>query len=104
MPVAIAAYQPDAASAPDAATVEGESTAAAPLRDDGFVQVGTVSALYESGPVAEQNVAGQQVVVIRDPSEAAAVLAVNAICTNPGCSVDWNPDTGVSEDVLSDTH
>ncbi|MEL6383077.1 MAG: ubiquinol-cytochrome c reductase iron-sulfur subunit [Cyanobacteria bacterium J06626_18] len=95
LPVAIAACQPDTASAPDAAPAEGESTAAAPSRDDGFVQVGSVSALDESGSIAEQNVAEQQVVVIRDPSDTAAVLAVNALCTHQGCSVDWNPDAGV---------
>ncbi|MEO0489715.1 MAG: ubiquinol-cytochrome c reductase iron-sulfur subunit [Cyanobacteria bacterium J06635_15] len=95
LPVAIAACQPDdTASAPEGET-ENE-TAAEPTevdstpREDGFAAVGTVAELDEMGFVADKSFQGEQVAVIRDPTDNASIIAVNSFCTHQGCTVEWD--------------
>ncbi|WOD41464.1 ubiquinol-cytochrome c reductase iron-sulfur subunit [Nodosilinea sp. E11] len=81
LPVAIAACQSD--SSPPAAT-EGE-----------LVAVGTVADLDAAGVLASQNIQGNNLAVIRDPSAPESVIAVSAVCTHSGCTVPWDNAQGL---------
>lgn len=87
LPVAIAACQSDTATTDDAATADA-TTDDAP-REDGFAPVGTVSELDETGSVSDKNFQGAQIIVIRDPADASALIAVDSLCTHQGCTVAW---------------
>ena len=49
--------------------------------------------LDAAGSLSDKSFQGQQVVVIRDPADAAAVIALNSFCTHQGCTVAWESDT-----------
>lgn len=72
---------------------EQQAVATAPLetkpRDDGFVPVGSLSALKASvaGAIAPSEIA---VVLVRDASNPDAPSAVNPRCTHTGCTVEWH--------------
>ena len=98
LPVAIAACSPEtadetpesSADAPDAgAATDTAATGEAEARPDGFAEIGTVAELDEAGFIAEKSFMGEQVVVVRDPADAASVVALNSMCTHQGCTVDW---------------
>ena len=101
LPVAIAACSPtetpaadaDAdAAAPDATSASAPAStepASAEPRADGFSEIGTVAELDEAGYLANKSFMGEPVIVVRDPADATAVVALNSICTHQGCSVDW---------------
>lgn len=94
LPVAIAACRSsEMASEPDASeeSTEGDATP----REDGFAVVGTVSELDEAGFLSDSDFQGTQVVVIRNPADTSAVLAVDSLCTHQGCTVDWDSEAGV---------
>lgn len=96
LPVAIAACQstePTADTASDAGATAPEADAAP--RADGFAEIGTVTALDEAGFLSDKTFQGEQVVVIRDPADDSAVVAVNSLCTHQGCSVTWDGDAQV---------
>ncbi|HEY9887442.1 MAG TPA: Rieske (2Fe-2S) protein [Candidatus Obscuribacterales bacterium] len=71
LPVAIAACQSDPGAA-------GEFTDVAPVAD-----------LDGAGFVAAQGGPGQEILVVRNPADATALIAVNATCPHAGCSVAW---------------
>ena len=92
LPVALAACSPTEteAEAPAADAPEAEATASSSApREDGFVVIGTVAELDEAGSLSSNNLVGESVVVVRDPANADAVVAVNSLCTHQGCTVDW---------------
>jgi cytochrome b6-f complex iron-sulfur subunit len=93
LPLAIAACQPDTASAPGSApakeTVEVDSTP----RPDGFAAIATVAELDADGSVSSKNFQGTQVVVIRNPADESALIAVNSLCTHQACTVAWESGT-----------
>ncbi len=113
LPVAIAACQPSDPASDTAADSDAEDTASTDApSEDGFAAIGTVAELDESGSISDKTFQGEQVVVIRDPNNSEAVLAVSSVCTHQGCSVKWsnantfdcpchsstfNPDGSVSE-------
>lgn len=82
LPVAIAACQSGSAPSAD---VGGSG-------DDNFTAVGTVTDLDAQGSLASDNVQGQKVAVIRNPTDPAALVAVSAVCTHAGCTVAWDGD------------
>ncbi|MEL6352974.1 MAG: Rieske (2Fe-2S) protein [Cyanobacteria bacterium J06627_28] len=91
LPVAIAACSPaetEAEPAADAPDADATASSSAP-REDGFVVIGTVAELDEAGSLSSNNLVGESVVVVRDPANADAVVAVNSLCTHQGCTVDW---------------
>lgn len=64
-----------AASAPDA---------------DGFQTVGTVADLDKNGQLLVEQLAGDRAaLVVRDPANAASIIAVNPACPHAGCNVAW---------------
>lgn len=92
LPVAIAACSPDEPTATEPDTSEPDSSSASlpkTPRADGFVAIGTVAELDEAGSLSNKNLIGESVVVVRDPADAAAVIAVNSLCTHQGCTVAW---------------
>ncbi|MGD1906711.1 MAG: ubiquinol-cytochrome c reductase iron-sulfur subunit [Leptolyngbyaceae cyanobacterium] len=91
LPVAIAACQPDN-TATDSADEPAAEVDATP-REDGFGAIGTVAELDEAGSLASKSFQGQQVIVIRDPADAAGVIALNSFCTHQGCTVAWESDS-----------
>ena len=95
LPVAIAACQSETAStseeseAPEETTSDAGADTGSEASADGFAELGTVSELEESGSLSSKNFQGEQVVVIQDPNNADALIAVNSLCTHQGCSVAW---------------
>ncbi|HSM83568.1 MAG TPA: ubiquinol-cytochrome c reductase iron-sulfur subunit [Nodosilinea sp.] len=75
LPVALAACR--SGSAPSTGTGE-------------FVPLGTVADLDAQGALANADLQGQNVAVVRDPSAPATLLAVSAVCTHAGCTVAWD--------------
>ncbi len=97
LPVAIAACTPEAdeAATPqeDAAPAEAE----APLATDsgsaeGFVALGTTAELEEQGSLTSEDAFSEPVVVIQDPADPEALIALSAKCTHAGCTVVWQED------------
>lgn len=78
LPVAIAACQSDSTS---------EAGAGA---DGGFISLGTVADLDAQGSLANEDLQGENLAVIRDPNAPDALIAVSAVCTHAGCTVAWN--------------
>ncbi len=62
-----------------------ESVAAAPSGN--FKAIGTVAQLDKDKVLVSSD---KTIAVVRNPSDATKVLAVNATCTHKGCTVAWN--------------
>ena len=113
LPVAIAACTPKPESS-DQTAEEDESAEKATNPE--FVLVGTKTELVQQGYVANEEALSEPVVVIADPNESDALIALSAKCTHTGCTVAWqedlfacpchgskfNPDGGVVEGPASD--
>ncbi|MEL6776558.1 MAG: ubiquinol-cytochrome c reductase iron-sulfur subunit [Cyanobacteria bacterium J06597_16] len=96
LPVAIAACSPAATDETDTADASADAPVAPPVeeidtsvREDGFAALGTVAALDSEGFLVDKNFAAGPVIVIRDPEDATAVVALNSTCNHQGCNVDW---------------
>lgn len=96
LPVAIAACAPGNTEATD--ETENATETEAPVtdeavdssvREDGFAALGTVTALDSEGFLADKDFAGGPVIVVRDPVDAASVVALNSTCNHQGCNVNW---------------
>lgn len=94
LPVAIAACSPtetgetEGAEAADASMTDAPASEAA-ARADGFAEIGTVAELDEAGFLANESFMDEKVVVVRDPVDATAVVAMSSVCTHKGCVVGW---------------
>lgn len=86
LPVAIAACTPQKGGS------DAQPQVNAPPRSDGFAVLGTVGKLDEAGFLADPKFAGGPVVVVRDPKNKDALVAVDSTCTHKGCVVDWKAD------------
>ncbi len=95
LPVAIAAClsPSQAATASASPTQPGQSPdqrLASTPRSDGFVAIGTVAQLNQSGAIIDKDLGSGGVAVTRDPANTANLIAVSAACTHRGCTVRWN--------------
>jgi cytochrome b6-f complex iron-sulfur subunit len=59
-----------------------------PARTDGFIPVGSVADLEKSGVVVGTDVAA---IVLKNPKDSKALLAVNPRCPHAACNVEWQP-------------
>ena len=97
LPVALAACQ----SSSDTASTDSITTNNKPVkidstpRDDGFAAIGTVAELDEKGFISDKAFFAGSLLLIRDPGDTSALIAVDSLCTHQGCSVDWESDAGV---------
>ncbi len=82
LPVTISACQSDPSSS--TSPEDGE-----------FVAIGTVAALDTEGVLANSDLQGNNLAVIRNPNAPESVIAVSAVCTHSGCTVPWNAEQGV---------
>lgn len=82
IPATIAACTPQAQS----------SDPSSSPRADGFLAVGTVAELAQKGKIEAKDAAGNPVLVVRNPTNAEAIVAVNPTCTHAGCMVNWATD------------
>ena len=93
LPVAIAACFPSSAASvqsKSATALDSESRSATrPLHVAAgqFVTVGTVAELDKRGSLKRSR--PRKLVVIRDPKNPAAVLALTSVCNHQQCTVDW---------------
>jgi cytochrome b6-f complex iron-sulfur subunit len=56
---------------------------------EGFVAVGTVADLDSQGFIANEDIEGGPVIVIRDPAAADSLIALDSRCPHRGCAVEW---------------
>ena len=97
LPVAIAACQ---SPSEEGASTSGGAAADKPKldkspREDGFAAVGTVADLDANGSVSDKKFIRDAVIVVRDPANPEAVIALTSMCTHQGCTVDWDKDNSV---------
>ena len=98
-PVAIAACQStdstdsSDATEPPSSKKKAEAFDTTP-REDGFAAVGTVDELDEKGFVSSLTFSPEAVAVTRNPTDAAAVVAVGSMCPHQGCTVKWDQAQG----------
>jgi cytochrome b6-f complex iron-sulfur subunit len=90
LPVALAAL---AANRSDACATD---TSLLADRAD-FQAIGTVAEFDQSGSLFKKRSPVGPLLVIRNPANAKALLAVNPTCTHKGCQVDWKANAGVFE-------
>jgi cytochrome b6-f complex iron-sulfur subunit len=57
-------------------------------RPNGFIPVGTVAALNQTG-FLKTEIAGKSVFILRDKAHKNTFRALNMTCTHAGCLVDW---------------
>ncbi|MEM9088237.1 MAG: Rieske (2Fe-2S) protein [Cyanobacteria bacterium P01_F01_bin.53] len=93
LPVAIAACNPATTESADTASADTPEEAAVEIdtsvRDDGFAAVGTVAELDSEGFLADKNFVAGPVIIIRDPADAAGIVALSSTCNHQGCNVNW---------------
>ena len=101
LPVALAACNPDGQNADTASPAVGDDssepaatddTAAAPdgtAQGEGFVPAGTVTDLDEQGFIANEDLAAGPVIIIRNPDQPDALVALDSRCPHRGCAVEW---------------
>jgi cytochrome b6-f complex iron-sulfur subunit len=103
LPVAIVACSPksDTASepadeygnsAPSAASEPAASDSAGGDSAGGFTAVGTTADLDQQGYLTNSNALSEPVIVIKDPNNPAALIALASKCTHQGCEVAWQED------------
>lgn len=58
---------------------------------DGFYSVGTLAAVAGGGSIASKKFASASgaLIVVQDPANPEAVVALDARCTHQGCAVGW---------------
>lgn len=80
LPIAIAACSPSGSNDTADATDEPQS-----------IDVGSLSDLDSKGSLLIES--PQKVIVVRDPADATAVLALTANCNHRDCTVEWQADS-----------
>lgn len=95
LPVAIAACSDKTATTPNETATNSPSSSAAAARADGFQTVGTAAALDQKGQLSDQKAVAGPLMVVRNPEQPEALVAVNPTCTHKGCLVEWQADQKV---------
>jgi cytochrome b6-f complex iron-sulfur subunit len=80
----------DSAS-PETATATTDSAEPADMAQAAnYTPVGSVADLDAQGFLADEAFAAGPVMVIRDPGNTEALIAVDSRCTHQGCNVEWD--------------
>ncbi len=58
-------------------------------RSDGFIDVGSMDDLSESGSFRYQAANGSSVLIVQQVEDATKVQAFSSVCTHRGCNVGW---------------
>lgn len=87
LPVAIVACS-SSPSAPDASQAPEKTANDSP---SGAVKLGSLGELAQAGQLLNETSPLGPVLVIRNPANANALIAVNPKCTHKGCTVAWKP-------------
>lgn len=87
----VATYLPVAIAA-SATENSALKTVASNVSADGFESVGTVAELDKNGQILNKKFSKGKVLVVRNPDDPNAILAVNPVCTHDGCDVKWETD------------
>lgn len=74
---------------PEPAAPEEAAATDATAKADAFVAAGTVTELDEQGFIANEDLPGGPVIIIRDPSQPEALIALDSRCPHRGCAVAW---------------
>ncbi|MGL4883218.1 MAG: ubiquinol-cytochrome c reductase iron-sulfur subunit [Waterburya sp.] len=82
---------PPALTACDAQTNNNATTGTA-ASEAGFEEVGNVSQLDQTGQILNEKLANGKALVIKDPTNAEKLIAVNPTCPHAGCAVTWESD------------
>lgn len=82
---------PAALTACDAQT-KNKTTDNTATSGGGFEEVGNVDQLEETGQILNEELANGSALVIKDPTNAEKLIAVNPTCTHAGCAVTWESD------------
>ena len=104
LPVAIAACTPKPKSADDSSQSPGDtplqSPGDTPLQSPGdtpapagrFTTIGSVDELNQKGYLSSDEALSKPVIVIQDPNNLEAVIALASTCTHQGCTIAWQED------------
>ncbi|NJN37800.1 MAG: ubiquinol-cytochrome c reductase iron-sulfur subunit [Acaryochloridaceae cyanobacterium CSU_3_4] len=97
LPVAIVACTSSETSNSEASPETSDTTASAPAKanPEGFVEVGKLSELKDTGFVKQKDFEGAPLLVILDPKDQTKAVAFKNQCTHNGCAVDWKAKEGV---------
>ena len=68
---------------------EPKPEAAQPSRSDGFIDVGSMDDLSESGSFRYQAANGNSVLIVQQVEDATKVQAFSSVCSHRGCNVGW---------------
>jgi cytochrome b6-f complex iron-sulfur subunit len=92
LPIAIAACGPDATNSTDTTEPAPDTTDTATEQPaaDGLM-LGTISDLDSQGSLVIED--PEKVIVVRDPSNSEAVIALTANCNHRDCTVEWAADS-----------
>ncbi len=82
---------PAALTACDTQTKD-KATAETTASASGFQQVGNVSELEQTGQILNKKSANEPALIIKDPTNAEKLIAVNPTCPHAGCAVNWESD------------
>ena len=74
------------------AQTQNKTTADTAVSGDGFEEVGSVSQLEQTGQIFNEELANGTALVIKDPTNAEKLIAVNPTCPHAGCAVTWESD------------
>ena len=82
---------PAALTACDAQT-KNKATVDPATSGDAFEEVGSVSQLEQTGEILNEELSNGSALVIKDPTNAEKLIAVNPTCPHAGCTVTWESD------------
>ena len=89
LPVAIAACAPKPSERASSSEADLEASDNGP---NSFVPVGTLTDLAQQGYLSNSDALDEPIVVIEDPTNPDALIALSAKCTHTGCTVAWQED------------
>ncbi|MCC0175499.1 ubiquinol-cytochrome c reductase iron-sulfur subunit [Waterburya agarophytonicola K14] len=82
---------PGVLTACDAQT-KNKTPAETTIPGSGFEKVGSVSQLEQTGQIFNEELTNGTALVIKDPTDAKKLIAVNPTCPHAGCAVTWESD------------